>query len=330
MSEFRPETYGAVGDGVADDTAEVQAAITAAGARYGNTLRLSGLYRISSAIIIDFPLSIQGDGSGTGFIVGLFNPGSAAVQIGNQPGITERASNQTFRDFGIYGLNGSCAYGLAVLTAQRCRFENVHVRPGSTRSAVLVAGCYYCSFNFIVSNNTMGGYPEIYGQIPGTWNGAGVLVDFLPDNQTPTNACLFDCVVQGGSTTGGLAVKRQHVPGGPLTNQGDNEIRGSYEGMQGTTGGYGAGYAILVEECHNFTIRNVHAEGTAYGIGISSCSYFAVRDSSTATGPVTVQNCMDFLLQRVSMDSLVATGSSRYLKQSLFIGTQNVVHQVVP
>lgn len=344
MSEFRPETYGAVGDGVADDTAEVQAAITAAGARYGSTLRLSGLYRISSPIIVDFPLSIRGDGTGTGFIVGLVNTGTAAVQIGNEAGVRERAANQTFRDFGIYGVSGSCAYGLAVLSADRCRFENVHVRPGSTRNAVLIAASLYCDFNFIVSNNTTGGYPKIYGQDPGTWNGAGILVDYygpINGNMMPTNACVFDCVVQGGATTGGIAIKAQHIPGGPSTPQGNNEIRGAYEGMTGTTGGYGAGYGILIEGCRNFTIRNVHVEETRYGVVISESSHFAVRDSvisgsqDPTLGPqtLTVQNSGDFLLQRLDMGNLSVTGCSHYVQQALYWyhNVENrVMHHVVP
>jgi len=63
--EFRPEHYGAVGDGLADDTAAFNAMI-AAMPSYGGKISLSrAYYRITSRVVVGKSVSIIGAGNGT-------------------------------------------------------------------------------------------------------------------------------------------------------------------------------------------------------------------------------------------------------------------------
>lgn len=58
--------FGAVGDGVADDTAAIQAAINAVKSNNGGVVYVpAGTYKTSSTLVVDFPLTIQGAGMAT-------------------------------------------------------------------------------------------------------------------------------------------------------------------------------------------------------------------------------------------------------------------------
>ena len=59
---FSVVDYGAAGDGVADDTAEVQAAITAAAGVGGTVVVPAGTYRISSALTVPGGVRVTGSG----------------------------------------------------------------------------------------------------------------------------------------------------------------------------------------------------------------------------------------------------------------------------
>src|SRR5574343_894963 len=63
MGVFNVLDYGAVGDGTHDDTAELQAAITAAVAVGGTVLIPPGTYKISDALTVDGPVTITGTGT---------------------------------------------------------------------------------------------------------------------------------------------------------------------------------------------------------------------------------------------------------------------------
>lgn len=62
-SHFLPETYGAVGDGVANDTAAVQAAIDAAHAAGGGVVLLNGKYGWTGDLIQKSNVTLQGTGN---------------------------------------------------------------------------------------------------------------------------------------------------------------------------------------------------------------------------------------------------------------------------
>lgn len=68
---FTPQMFGAVGDGVADDTLPLQIAIAMAVATRGMVYLGSGKYRVTAPIgtMITVPITIVGDGLGTCFII---------------------------------------------------------------------------------------------------------------------------------------------------------------------------------------------------------------------------------------------------------------------
>ena len=61
---FTPQAYGATGDGVADDTAAVQAALTAAGVAGGTVYFRPGTYRVTTTLTVPTRASLVGDGPG--------------------------------------------------------------------------------------------------------------------------------------------------------------------------------------------------------------------------------------------------------------------------
>ncbi len=64
----KSSAYGAVGDGVADDTAAIQAAITAAGVSGGIVFFPNGTYRLTSALNLVDAVSLQGSGPGASIL----------------------------------------------------------------------------------------------------------------------------------------------------------------------------------------------------------------------------------------------------------------------
>lgn len=95
--EFNALSFGAVGDGVTDDSSALQSAITAASAVRGVVLLPQGTYRCLSAITVSGPLTIRGTGpssvldfsSATGTMVGVTVQGSQASGVPLNANATE-------------------------------------------------------------------------------------------------------------------------------------------------------------------------------------------------------------------------------------------------
>lgn len=316
--------YGAQGDGVTDDTDAVDAAIAAV--PDGGTLYIpTGTFLIRKPLVINTPISIAGSGSSSALWLKLEDPTQTGVTIGST-----NVQNQSYRNFGIFGPARpdpsvyNCQYGLAVYGCFNCRFENVHVRPGSWENAVVISGCENSYFNFIVQNNDLEGYPPGSG----AWNGAGILVASSytitsPTNSSntitsPTNSSVFDCIV-AGSSGGGLAVQQQSDSGG------DNTITGTYEGFMQPSGSvYGTGYALLIEGCMGFRVVDTHVEDSAYGTLITNSKSFTIRDSGFFSDAPEVENlavqsnCSDFVIDQVLVGSLsIDSTCSKYQVQNV-------------
>lgn len=67
---YNVKEYGAVGDGVTDDTTSIQNAVNAAQINGGTVYVPCGTYSISSSILITKPITIMGEGNGVGPHVG--------------------------------------------------------------------------------------------------------------------------------------------------------------------------------------------------------------------------------------------------------------------
>jgi hypothetical protein len=165
LSEYvSVKDFGAVGDGVADDTAEIQAAIDAA-PEGGAIYFPNGTYAISAALIVDKAITLYGDGPGKWY-------DSLGGSIIKQTDITEnvftlRASlaqyafgqyglnNVNFRDLAITGPSSAsrCARGIGCDTTvnggdyhiRECTFTNIQVRFCQT-GVELVGICYLNDF----------------------------------------------------------------------------------------------------------------------------------------------------------------------------------------
>jgi hypothetical protein len=156
--------FGAVGDGVADDTAEIQAAIDAA-PEGGAIYFPNGTYAISAALIVDKALTLYGDGPGKwydslgGSIIkqtdatkNVFTLRASLAQYAfSQYGL----NNVNFRDLAITGPSSAsrCARGIGCDTTvnsgdyhiRECTFTNIQVRFCQT-GVELVGICYLNDF----------------------------------------------------------------------------------------------------------------------------------------------------------------------------------------
>lgn len=320
--------YGAVGNGTTDDTTAIRNAIAAV--PDGGTLYIpTGKFRVTDTITINRAISIEGSGPGSVIWLDLNSTTKTGVVIGlllPVQGVADSvAQNQSYRNFGIFGPTGSCKHGLAVFYSHRSRFENVHVKPGSSHNAVVIGGCLLTHFNFIVQNNAT--YYYGYPDNTGVWGGAGIVVVDLrtfsstPSNM-PTNACLFDCIVEGGSG-GGLAFQPQDQGGG------NNAITGTYEGFSVSTGSvYGTGYGLLIDGCLGFDLYDLHVEANVNGSLIKNSGSFNVRDSGffsagTQLEKLTIQSSYDFTINRITVGYLtIEPTCSRYLVENV-VGQKN-------
>lgn len=130
-SSFNVKTYGAVGDGVTDDTTAIAAAITAAGGRGGRVIFPRGVYLISSTLSVNtnglILEGIGGDVDGT-------QSGMTTIKWGGATGGTMLKFLKTFNG-GIYHLRldgaGTAATGIWLLAsggAQNNTWDHVYIK----------------------------------------------------------------------------------------------------------------------------------------------------------------------------------------------------------
>jgi len=156
--------YGAVGNGVADDTAAIQAAITAAhigGQTAGNkpVLMPAGVYLISSSLALPDYCTLIGDGSFNTIIIGsMANKSFIRSQYGESPTIGQRPTGLHLRDFSIQpSLIASSSIGVNFKNTQYSNIENVFITQVDT-GVITDQITQYCNFeNVIVQVSNYGG-----------------------------------------------------------------------------------------------------------------------------------------------------------------------------
>lgn len=159
--------FGAVGDGVTDDTAAIQAAITAS---RGKRLYLpKGAYKISSPLVITtltsgsaLPIELYGDGydsnGGNGGTYITNSSGTTdAIQITNNGGVDTAI---LLHGFGIYGLGGAVAtagYGVNVNNCANVRLKDLWIQ-GHGQAGVFFFKCYGASIedSYVFKNRIWG------------------------------------------------------------------------------------------------------------------------------------------------------------------------------
>lgn len=103
--------YGAAGDGITDDTDEIQAAIDATPITGGTVFFPQGTYVVSSAIIVPFKITLQGVGAGASII--SFDSGTdTAIIDATQTSITPYVC---LRDLNIRGSGRTTFTGAGIL-----------------------------------------------------------------------------------------------------------------------------------------------------------------------------------------------------------------------
>jgi hypothetical protein len=135
--------FGAVGDGVTDDTAAIQAAVDAA----NNVFVPSGVYRLASSVVLKTNTKIQGAGrrdaspweGGTVFVP------DAGVQSFVTAGVSSPlvgANNIVLSDFSISNNFTGSLYDIELANAHTCTVENVFIGSGNT-TVTDCAGIYF-------------------------------------------------------------------------------------------------------------------------------------------------------------------------------------------
>ena len=116
-------TYGATGDGVADDTAEIQAALNAANP--GDTVFVpADTYLISSALYVPTDVTLMGEGSQSVLYMSAKGLATVGLSVSGRNNVT--VENLAFRsdgpDSNIFAITGD---GITNSTFRNLRFEEV-------------------------------------------------------------------------------------------------------------------------------------------------------------------------------------------------------------
>jgi hypothetical protein len=146
--------FGAVGNGIADDTAAIQAALSAASNR---TLYFpKGDYKISSTINFGLTTSILGEGPQASRIIAT--QAGVAVQINAPVPSPGDTYSQRFENFGIVG-NVNTTFGFWMMRCVYCNFKDVWVSspPGisAAYAGFRVSGAMYLNtYENCIANTT--------------------------------------------------------------------------------------------------------------------------------------------------------------------------------
>jgi hypothetical protein len=198
------EDFGAVGDGVTDDTVAIQAAVDSFGTTGGILLVPTGVYRISNTIKISHGgIVVQGEGSikdpysrvsainlnfadAIGTVFEWYGTaGAVMVQFGYESGITTRkVSGGALKGFALNG-RGSAGTALKVISTDRCDFDDLVLQKTTS-----------------------------YGLHTTT---AGEVMPFLGANDTQDNV-FSNIMVSVGGTAIGVFLDSEFIPSGISSN----------------------------------------------------------------------------------------------------------------
>jgi hypothetical protein len=243
--------FGAIGDGKADDTAAIQAAINAAG-RAGQILLPKGRFRITSPLRITYgqnEINIVGEGEGSAIVPDL-NPGTDACFILGNDNIG--VYDLHFADFAIVGPANSCKYGIKQTLGAGCTFDRINLCCGATEYGYYGEGVISNTFNQCTVAGYQGGYP--YARPAGGWHlKKHALTGCLPNANRWVH-----CSTQLQTTYG---IHLEDAEGGSISGQ--LEFAGIAD--------------VYLKNCCFIDLGDSYSEGGAWSQIIENCSFINVN-----------------------------------------------------
>lgn len=131
------EDFGAVGDGVADDTTALRNAIAAM--PEGSTLVLDGMFRITDTVRVDKRVSLYCFGANNGILVDVGITKDGILYYGNDPAALNGLNGMDIR-LNVYGRANACKHGIVFQRVDRSRIQ-LNVRVGADAYGVRLRGC---------------------------------------------------------------------------------------------------------------------------------------------------------------------------------------------
>jgi hypothetical protein len=292
--------YGAVGDGVANDTAAINACY-AATPDGGTMLVPEGAFRHISKLSFNRNVNIIGLGVRSAFVPDLNSTTVDGIVI------NDTASAGLYRvaikNFAVLSNKVNACRDAFVCNRVHISEVDVHVKVSSFRYGARLNGCLISKFRIVTSVNVtsadgaIGGYPYPTG-LPGS--------DSVRVERDTTNAISFnnnevDVKIEGGNN--GLWIDDQ-------ASQGNNTIKGVIEGTSGGT------RALYAKACVGLDIANLHVEANAGGVELDTCSSSSIGGGTqvlstsggaynAAGGRITLTACDRITLGSIYCDNLV-------------------------
>lgn len=145
--------FGAVGDGVTNDTAAILLAVAALKAAGGGTLLFpAGTYLITAAITFDGTVDIWFKGQGWASIIKTTTAGVICIDLGSSS--ADSTSDTRVMDLLVLGAAGT-SHGIRMQRLHSARVENVRIR-NCGGDGLLYNGCYASYIDRVYSNNNTG------------------------------------------------------------------------------------------------------------------------------------------------------------------------------
>jgi hypothetical protein len=171
------DAFGAIGDGVADDTTAIQAALTAAAATAGTVWLPAGEYKITAQLTVPNGVSVLGPGAqlcviSTSSAISMMSIGATSVGAGDRYGtiqgfaldgndaatvgfdLTAVCVQRSFIALEARDING---IGWRLDATQNCMFQACHVRGSDTGWAVLNDAATNTWINFEIDDSAVVG-----------------------------------------------------------------------------------------------------------------------------------------------------------------------------
>lgn len=208
--------YGAVGDGVADDSAAFTNAI--ANVPEGGTLILDGLFRIASTVTVNRRVSLFCFGANEGVLLDV-GAGNDGLVFFSASSLYQYGLNGLDCRINVYGRASACRNAVILRRVDRSRMF-INVRAGAAQYGVVLDGCL---INRIHIESTVNYNPPI--STPGTQTDH-VLIQKHVATSVATN--INEIYVNLEGARNGIVIS--DMPG-----EGGNSVRGCIEGLTGKT-----------------------------------------------------------------------------------------------